>query len=106
MSIKVLLSAASKKKKLACEEALSCWLIQYLHQGTHSNNHLLCAPRNPGGKYFDCTTYGSRVIGQNVKWPVIAPPRGRLEKSGAEFGLAKTENPIYLIKTYTKFLIL
>ena len=59
-----------------------------------------------GKTIFDCTTYGSRVKGQNVKWPVIAPPRGKLEKSGAEFGLAKTENPIYLIKTYTKFLIL
>ena len=23
---------------------------------------------------FDFTTYGSRVIGQNVKWDVIAPP--------------------------------
>ena len=41
----------------------------------------------------------SRVIGQNVKWPVIAPPRGRLEKSGAEFSLAMTIKPIYLIKT-------
>ena len=52
-----------------------------------------------GKKDFDCTTYGSRVIGQNVKWPVIAPPQGRLEKSGVEFGLAKTINPIHLIKS-------
>ena len=27
-----------------------------------------------GKKDFDFTTYGSRVIGQNVKWAVIAPP--------------------------------
>ena len=31
-------------------------------------------PRNPGKKVFDSTTYGSRVIGQNVKGVVIAPP--------------------------------
>ena len=33
-----------------------------------------CDPRNPGKKDFDSTTYGSRVIGQNVKGAVIAPP--------------------------------
>ena len=27
---------------------------------------------------FDFTTYGSRVIGENVKWSDIAPPWGRL----------------------------
>ena len=27
-----------------------------------------------GKNKFDFTTYGSRVISQNVKWAVIAPP--------------------------------
>ena len=27
-----------------------------------------------GTKNFDFTTYGARVIGQNVKWALIAPP--------------------------------
>ena len=27
---------------------------------------------------FDFTTYGSRVIGENVKWSDIAPPCGGL----------------------------
>ena len=32
-----------------------------------------------GKNNFDFPTYGSRVIGQNVKWAVIAPPWGRLK---------------------------
>ena len=32
------------------------------------------SPRNPEKYIFYFTTYGSRVIGLNVKWAVIAPP--------------------------------
>ena len=41
-------------------------------------------PRNPGIFLFYFMTYGSRVISQNVKQAVIAPPCGRPGNFGAE----------------------
>ena len=56
------------------EENSKWWKINLEANGCGFMGRCIMTQGIQGKIFFDFTTYGSRVIGQNVKWAVIAPP--------------------------------
>ena len=67
-----------RSKKCVLKKIQNCGKSILTQMGVAYMERCVMSQGIQGKRNFNFMTYGSRVIRQNVKWAVIAPPRGRL----------------------------